>query len=134
MHIFLENGAARSILTSDSIADLFPSATVMFLDIAGFTAWCSERDPSQVFRLLETLYQAFDMVASVLGVFKVETIGDSYVAVCGLPEHRENHAVVMAKFAQACLECMRRLTAGWKSTLVRQLEIYRHASACTVVP
>jgi len=115
MHTFLENGSS-SILASDPIADLFPSATVMFLDIAGFTAWCSERDPSQVFRLLETLYQAFDEVASTLGVFKVETIGDSYVAVCGLPEHRENHAVVMAKFAQACLQRMQRLTA--------ELEIY----------
>jgi len=116
MHTFLENGAAGSILTSEPIADLFPSATVMFLDIAGFTAWCSERDPSQVFRLLETLYQAFDEVASALGVFKVETIGDSYVAVCGLPEYRENHAVVMAKYSRACLERMSRLAA--------ELEVY----------
>jgi len=116
MHTFLENGAAGNILTSEPIADLFPSATVMFLDIAGFTAWCSERDPSQVFRLLETLYRAFDEVASALGVFKVETIGDSYVAVCGLPEYRENHAVVMAKYARACLERMSRLTA--------ELEVY----------
>jgi class 3 adenylate cyclase len=30
------------------IADLFASATVMFLDIAGFTAWSSEREPEQV--------------------------------------------------------------------------------------
>lgn len=58
----------------------------MFADIAGFTAWSSEREPSQVFVLLETLYQKFDTIASRLGVFKVETIGDCYVAVTGLPE------------------------------------------------
>jgi class 3 adenylate cyclase len=58
----------------------------MFADIAGFTAWSSEREPHQVFQLLEGIWHKFDMIASRLGVFKVETIGDSYVAVTGLPE------------------------------------------------
>jgi Adenylate and Guanylate cyclase catalytic domain len=40
----------------------------------------TERDPSQVFTLLETIYQVFDNVAEQYDVFKVETIGDSYVA------------------------------------------------------
>ena len=41
------------------IADLFPATTIMFADIAGFTAWSSVREPTQVFQLLETLYHAF---------------------------------------------------------------------------
>ena len=40
------------------IADLFPDVTIMFADIAGFTAWSSTREPAQVFELLETLYSA----------------------------------------------------------------------------
>lgn len=43
----------------------------MFLDLCGFTAWSSEREPSQVFQLLETLYAAFDELAKNMGVFKV---------------------------------------------------------------
>ena len=43
---------------SKPIADLFPEATVMFADIAGFTAWSSVREPSQVFTLLESVYHA----------------------------------------------------------------------------
>ena len=46
--------------TSKPIADLFPCTTVMFADIAGFTAWSSMREPCQVFELLETLYNSFD--------------------------------------------------------------------------
>jgi hypothetical protein len=65
---------------SPPIADLFPSATVGFLDIAGFTAWSSQREPSQVFILLETIYRSFDKIAQKRKVFKVETIGDCYVA------------------------------------------------------
>eukprot|EP00934_Nitzschia_sp_Nitz4_P001865 Nitzschia sp. Nitz4//scaffold59_size112058//34654//38356//NITZ4_004105-RA/size112058-processed-gene-0.187-mRNA-1//1//CDS//3329555111//1865//frame0 len=91
------------------IADFFPDATVMFGDIAGFTAWSSTREPSQVFMMLESLYGEFDRVASKRGVFKVETIGDCYVAVVGLPDPRKDHAVVMAKFAKDCSSQMTEL-------------------------
>jgi hypothetical protein len=39
----------------------------------------------------------------------VETIGDCYVAVAGLPEKRDDHAVVMALFARDCLVAFNRL-------------------------
>jgi class 3 adenylate cyclase len=92
-----------SVFGSAPIADFFPSCTVLFIDIANFTAWCSEREPSQVFILLENIYHEFDKIADQLGVFKVETIGDSYVAVAGLPISRKDHAVVMTRFAYKCL-------------------------------
>jgi hypothetical protein len=62
---------ASDIMSSNPIADLFPEATVMFADVEGFTAWSSIREPSQVFTLLESLYRAFDLVASRRRVFKV---------------------------------------------------------------
>jgi len=99
------------------IAELFSDTTVMFADIAGFTAWSSVREPAQVFTLLETLYGAFDRIAQRRGVFKVETIGDSYVAVTGLPEPRVDHAIVMAKFARDCRERMTELTEKLGTTL-----------------
>lgn len=104
-------------VVSQPIADLFPEATVMFGDIEGFTAWSSTREPSQVFVLLESLYGAFDALASKRGVFKVETIGDCYVAVAGLPDPRPNHAVVMAKFAHDCISKMSLLMTKLGSTL-----------------
>ena len=66
------------------IADLFPHCTVLFADLSGFTAWSSEREPEQVFLLLQTIFQAFDHVARKRDVFKVETIGDCYVAATGM--------------------------------------------------
>ena len=88
---------------SKPIADLFPNTTVMFADITGFTAWSSMREPSQVFILLESIYKDFDALAKRRRVFKVETVGDCYVAVSGLPEPRKDHPVVMALFAADCL-------------------------------
>ena len=88
------------------IADLFLETTVLFADIANFTAWASTREPTQVFTLLQSLYQGFDTIAARRKVFKVETIGDSYVAVTGLPDKQTTHALIMARFAQDCLEKM----------------------------
>jgi Adenylate and Guanylate cyclase catalytic domain len=97
------------------IADLFPETTILFADIAGFTAWSSVREPTQVFILLETLYRAFDEIAKRRRVFKVETVGDCYVAVTGLPDPRKDHAIAMSRFAR---ECMLRM-----QVLVRKLEV-----------
>ncbi|KAL3922056.1 MAG: hypothetical protein SGILL_002410 [Bacillariaceae sp.] len=98
------------ILKVQPIADLFPNTTVVFADIVGFTAWSSTREPSSVFILLETLFRAFDKVAAKRNVYKVETIGDCYVAVTGLPDPRKDHAVVMCRFAQTCMLKMQELT------------------------
>eukprot|EP00977_Amphora_coffeiformis_P003392 scaffold630_cov174-Amphora_coffeaeformis.AAC.12 len=91
---------------SKPIADLFTDVSIMFADMQGFTAWSSARDPAQVFTLLESVYSAFDKISISLGVFKVETVGDCYVACAGLPQPREDHALVMAEFATCCLKEM----------------------------
>jgi class 3 adenylate cyclase len=70
-----------------------------------------------VFRLLETLYAAFDKIAKELGVFKLGTIGDAYVSVVGLPTPRKHHAVVSARFAAECRRKMNELTESLELTL-----------------
>ena len=50
------------ILSKKPIADFFPQCTVLMADIAGFTSWSSEREPSQVFQLLQTVFFHFDKV------------------------------------------------------------------------
>lgn len=109
------NGGGAGHFDSDffndkPIADLFPDTTVLYADIAGFTAWSSTREPVQVFVLLETIYKAFDDIAKTRRIFKVETVGDCYVAVSGLPDPRKDHAVAMSRFAIDCMQKMHKLT------------------------
>ena len=54
-----------------TIAELHPSASVLFADVSGFTAWASQREPHQVFTLLEAVFQTFDKLTKRYGVFKV---------------------------------------------------------------
>jgi class 3 adenylate cyclase len=109
---FLMNkeGNASGTMLSKPMADLFLETTVLFADVSGFTAWSSVRDPSQVFTLLESVYNAFDVIATRRRVFKVETVGDCYVAVTGLPEAKKDHAVVMARFAREIMLIMTSVT------------------------
>jgi class 3 adenylate cyclase len=106
-----------NMLGTEPIADFFPNTTVLYADLSGFTAWSSTREPSQVFTLLETLYGAMDKAARRLGVFKVETIGDCYVAATGIPEYRADHAVLMVRFATVCLHRITELTMTLQSAL-----------------
>ena len=99
------------------IADLFPACTVLFCDIVGFTAWSSTRDPTQVFQLLEAVYNAFDEIAKHRKVFKVETVGDCYVAVTGLPDPQASHAVIMARFASDCMTRIGEVTRNLETAL-----------------
>jgi class 3 adenylate cyclase len=80
-------------------------------------AWSANRSPEQVFHLLETLYSEFDAIAKKRGVFKVETIGDCYVAVAGLPTPRKSHALVMARFASDCIDKMKELSGELEQML-----------------
>ena len=56
--------------------------------------------------MLDDLFGAFDQKALELGVEKIKTIGDSYMAVCGLPHANDAHADQIAKLAFAILQCL----------------------------
>ena len=99
------------------IADLFLETTIMFADICGFTAWSSVREPSQVFALLESVFTALDAIAQKRRIFKVETVGDCYVAVAGLPEARKDHALAMSRFAFETLRTVHEVTKRLELTL-----------------
>ena len=82
-----------------SIADGFAEVTVAFADLVGFTALTSDMPPQNVVTLLNGLFSRFDTAAQELGIEKIKTVGDAYMAVCGLPSPVENHAERMVRMA-----------------------------------
>ena len=82
-----------------SIADGFAEVTVAFADIVGFTAMSSDMPPADVVTLLNGLFSRFDEAARELGIEKIKTVGDAYMAVCGLPEAVPDHAERMVRMA-----------------------------------
>lgn len=111
------SGGENGVGSSNQMADLFPNCTILFADVVGFTAWSSSREPQQVFILLQTIYNNFDQIAKRRRVFKVETIGDCYLAVTGLPDPQANHAVIMARFAYECRQKLKEVVRELSVTL-----------------
>jgi class 3 adenylate cyclase len=81
------------------IADGFAEVTVAFADLVGFTAMSSEMPPGDVVSLLNGLFTRFDEAAHDLGIEKIKTVGDAYMAVCGMPVQVPDHAARMVRMA-----------------------------------
>lgn len=74
--------------------------TIFFSDVVGFTEIASSLSPLKVSDMLDRLYSTFDNLSKQHDIFKVETIGDAYMAVTNLVKDQESdHAKRIAKFA-----------------------------------
>ena len=99
-----------------------PCVSIMFCDIVGFTNMSKKISPSQVMNLLNYIFGYFDKLTTIYNIYKLETVGDCYVAVCGLVKKDQNginrcsfendngisnfieDANNLYKFAKKCLE------------------------------
>lgn len=85
--------------TQSTIAESFAEATVLFADIVNFTAISAHRSPIEMVSLLNHIFSAFDQLAEIHQLEKIKTIGDSYMAVGGIPLPRADHAEAVADMA-----------------------------------
>jgi adenylate cyclase len=96
----LPESVANRLKDSDQvIADGFPSATVLFADIVGFTPLAQELAPADTVGLLDRVFARWDQLAARHGVEKIKTIGDAYMVAGGIPAPREDNAEAIADMA-----------------------------------
>ena len=112
LHKILPPSVAVSLSRGEAVApEAFESATVFFSDILGFTALSASSTPMEVVNLLNDLYITFDAIIDNHDVYKVETIGDAYMVISGLPTRNgDQHAAHITTMALDLVEAAKNFT------------------------
>ena len=91
--------ATRLKTSPDVIADSSDEVTVLFADLAGFTAASADLPPERVVALLDGVFTRFDELVERHELEKIKTIGDGYMVAGGIPQPSPDHAERVAALA-----------------------------------
>ncbi|MBK7186417.1 MAG: tetratricopeptide repeat protein [Ignavibacteria bacterium] len=107
LHSTLPQHIAERVARGEVVNDHYDNASVIFLDIVGFTDLSSSMKSQDVITLLDNIFTQCDAICEQYNVTKIKTIGDSYMAVAfetANTEQRTANSVVRA--ANAAIEMM----------------------------
>lgn len=115
--------AARLKGDSQTIADAYSQATVLFADMVGSTPLFAQLEPAEAVDWLNEVFSMFDRLVTKYGLEKIRTIGDNYMVASGVPAPREDHAQAMALLALDMLRGVEDIPARKGQKLVFRIGI-----------
>ena len=72
--------------------ELNTNVSVLFCDLVGFTQIAAQITPAKLIEELSELFSKFDEICARNGVTRIKTIGDAYMAACGIEKESQDHA------------------------------------------
>lgn len=99
----LPEAAARRLREGQVVADSYSDASVVFIDVVGFTKLAADVSPGHLIDILNSFFNLADRCAAEFGVEKVKTIGDAYLAIAGGNVPSANSADAAIDFARAVI-------------------------------
>lgn len=99
LNILPEEVAEELKASGSAKAKHFDPVTVLFSDFVGFTKASERMNAQDLIDELHACFQAFDAITSKYNIEKIKTIGDAYLAVCGLPVSDPDHALNVVRAA-----------------------------------
>ena len=106
--------------------------TVSFADIAGFSGLATRLPAASLVRLLNDIFTGFDAVSRELGVEKIKTIGDAYMAVAGL-DSAPDAAERAVRLALAQHRVAERVSGQWRLPLKIRVGLHSGAAVSGVL-
>jgi class 3 adenylate cyclase len=101
LHNILPANIVRDLKESGkTIPKRHKNVTVLFTDFEGFTELVASISAITLVNELNGIFGRFDEIMEETEVEKIETIGDAYMAACGLEKEMINHAANCIRAAQ----------------------------------
>jgi len=99
----LPPAAVSRIRSGQLVADSYADASVIFIDMVGFSTLAKRVSPGHLVELLNSFFNHADACARQFGVEKVKTVGDAYLAIAGGNVASGNSADAAIAFARAVI-------------------------------
>jgi len=107
---------AEELKSNDSVSPRhYESASVLFTDFVGFTQIAEGMTPEELIAELDACFSRFDAIARKHKLEKIKTIGDSYMAVGGVPSANNTHVVDSVLAALEIQRFMMKVAEGKKA-------------------
>jgi len=108
LHVPPDSIAARLQARPDVTADSFANVTVVIADIVGLAELTSAASPEQLALFVDEIFAQFDGLAQARGAKKIKTLGNSYMAVAGVPGPAGDHATQAVHLSLDMIEALQR--------------------------
>jgi len=103
----------------------YNQVTVLFTDFVNFTGISEKLTAHEVVSEIDHCFKGFDEIIETHGLEKIKTIGDAYLAVCGLPNESADHAV---KAVRCLPDIIKFMIAIWQPVLLSQHDRRFHSA------
>jgi len=114
LHVILPHDIVEELkLNNFVLPRRHADVAVLFCDIVGFTPYSASRQPEEIVAALQQLFEAYEELATVHEMYKIKTIGDSFMSTAGLITPVENPVASAVRCGLEMVQTAKRLPAGW---------------------
>jgi adenylate cyclase len=133
LNILPEKIVTRLKGKQESFAEKIDDCTILFADIVGFTGLSSRMDATELVDMLNGLFTRFDDLVDRFRLEKIKTIGDAYMAACGIPEPVEEHEQRTVECALGMLRAVEEFNTQHATSLALRIGVHTGSVVAGVI-
>jgi adenylate cyclase len=114
LHVILPHEIVQELKANNVVLPRrHEDVAVLFCDIVGFTPYSASRQPEEIVAALQLLFEAYEELSSKHDMYKIKTIGDSFMSTAGLLIPSRNPVRNAVSCGLEMVQAAKNLPAGW---------------------